>query len=163
MEDQAAPPLAGRLRLDGISRDRRAPALCLIAAMALAAAFFLWETRGQAFFSDEWSRYAIYPNASFEYSLHGTSGHLIIGHILLYRLVLEGFGADSYLPFRLLAAILSLACAWLFFAYARERANAWLAAAAAIMLLFLGAAWEVVATPYGIWSACCRSPAGWRR
>ena len=118
--------------------------------MALAAAFFLWETRGQVFFSDEWSRYAIYPNASFEYSLHGASGHLIIGNILLYRLVLEVFGADSYLPFRLLAAILSLACAWLFFAYARERANACLAAAAAIMLLFLGAAWEVVATPYGI-------------
>lgn len=124
--------------------------MCLAAAMALAAIYSLWITRDQTFFSDEWSRYATYPDSSFTVSLHGASGHLILGNILLYRALLELFGADSYLPFRIVAAGLNLTCAWLFFAFARDRADPWLVGAAAILLLYLGAAWEVLATPYGI-------------
>src|ERR671914_204466 len=122
----------------------------LILATAVAIAFSLWESRGQTYFSDEWGRWITYPDRSFEYSLHGASGHLIFAQVWLYRAVVEVFGAASYLPFRLIAAALLAACAWLFFLWARERVDPWLAAAAAGVLLFLGAAWEVVATPYGI-------------
>lgn len=82
----------------------RAQSRVLLLVTAVAVGFSLWESRGQTFFSDEWSRWITYPERSFEYSLHGASGHLIIGQIWLYRAVLEVFGAGSYLPHRLLAA-----------------------------------------------------------
>lgn len=122
----------------------------LLLATALAVAFSLWESRGQTYFSDEWGRWITYPDRSFEYSLHGASGHLIVVQIWVYRAVVEVFGAGSYLSFRLIAAALLAGCAWLFYLWAREEADPLLAAAGATILLFLGAAWEVVATPYGI-------------
>ncbi len=40
-------------------------------------------------------------------------------------------------------------CGLLFYALARTRAGAWPSLAATLVLLFLGSAWEVTATPYG--------------
>lgn len=141
---------AHKQRLLNWSRRKSAPAFCLAGMAALAAIFSLWVTRDQTFLSDEWGRFIFYPAGSFELSLHGLSGHLILGHIFLYRALLEEFGAGSYLPFRITTLCLNLGCAWLFFIYARDRADPWLAVAAATLLMFLGSAWEVIATPYGI-------------
>jgi hypothetical protein len=115
----------------------------------VAVTLNLWETRGQIFFSDEWGRLLFY-NGGFETLLRGYSGHLVVLHALLYRGLLDAFGADSYLPFRITEALLLGAAGLLFYALARSRYETWPCVFATLVLLFLGSAFEVVATPYGI-------------
>ena len=128
----------------------QAPVVLLAAVSVIAAGWFLVLTSGEYFFSDEWSRFSFFPNVDFEWTLHGTSGHLIFLNALLYRGLLEVFGGDSYLPFRLTCLALQLAAVWLLYFYLRPRVNAWLVVGCATPLLFLGSAWVVTASAYGI-------------
>ena len=121
-----------------------------MASVAVAVALNLWETRGQTFFSDEWGRLMFYDSGGLETLLRGHSGHLVALHALLYKGLLEVFGAGSYLPFRIIEALLVGACGLLFYALARGRAEPWPCLLATLVLLFLGSAFEVLATPYGI-------------
>ncbi len=108
----------------------------------------LWETRGQIFFEDEWSRF-LYAGSSIDSLLRGFTGHLVVLNTLLYKTLFTLFGA-RYLPFRVVEALLLGACGLLFYALARSRARPWPCVAATVVLLFLGSAFEVTATPYGI-------------
>lgn len=134
----------------GWIRQPQGPVLALGLVSALGAAWFLVLTSGEYFFSDEWSRFSFFPNVGFEWTIHGTSGHLIFLNVLLYRGLLEVFGGDSYLPFRLTCLGLQLAAVWLLFFYLRSRVNPWLAVGCTTPLLFLGSAWVVTASAYGI-------------
>ncbi len=125
------------------------PTVVLLAFVAIAMALNLWETRGQTFFSDEWSRF-LYADRSLEELLRGHSGHLVFLNTALYKVLLHVFGAHSYAPFRVVEALLLGACGLLFYALARSTAGPWPSVAATLVLLFLGSAVEVTATPYGI-------------
>ena len=126
------------------------PQAVLAAGVLIAVALNLWETRGQTFFSDEWTRLMFYNDGGLETLVRGHSGHLVALHALLYTGLLEIFGADSYLPFRIIEALLVGACGLLFYALARARAEPWPCLLATGVLLCLGSAFEVLATPYGI-------------
>lgn len=128
-----------------VERPEAVLAACIVIAMALN----LWETRGQTFFSDEWSRY-LYADKSVEDLLRGHSGHLVVLNTVVYKALLYAFGAHSYAPFRLVEAVLLGACGALFYLLARGRAGPWASVAATVVILFLGSAVEVTATPYGI-------------
>src|SRR3954454_17148970 len=135
----------------GLSRIAARPYAILLACVLLAVVLNFWETRGQTFYSDEWGR-LFFPNSqndSFESLLRWRSGHLVVLHVLLYKGLFGVFGADSYLPFRIVEALLLGICGLLFYSLARTRAGSWPSVAATVMLLFLGSAWEVTATPYG--------------
>ena len=95
-----------------------------MASVAIAVALNLWETRGQTFFSDEWGRLMFYDSGGLETLLRGHSGHLVALHALLYKGLLEVFGAGSYLPFRIIEALLVGACGLLFYALARAPGGA---------------------------------------
>ncbi len=123
------------------------PRAVLLASVALAVALNLWATRGQTFFEDEWARFLFYDN-SLESLLQGYTGHLVVLHTLLYK-ALFGLGG-GYLQFRIVEALLLGVCGLLFYAFARSRAQPWPCVAATTVLLFLGSAFEVTATPYGI-------------
>lgn len=125
------------------------PVVVLLAVVAVAMALNLWETRGQTFFSDEWSRF-LYADRSLEDLLRGHSGHLVFLNTALYKVLLHVFGAHSYAPFRVVEALLLGASGLLFYALARSMASPWPSVAATLVLLFLGSAVEVTATPYGI-------------
>ena len=134
-----------------LSRIAARPHVILLAFVLIAVLLNFWETRGQTFYSDEWGR-LFFPNAdndSFTSLLRWRSGHLVILHVLLYKGLFGVFGADSYTPFRIVEALLVGTCGLLFYALARTRAGAWPSLAATLVLLFLGSAWEVTATPYG--------------
>jgi type II secretory pathway pseudopilin PulG len=134
-----------------LSRIAARPHVILLVFVVIAVALNFWETRGQTFYSDEWGR-LFFPssdNDSFASLLRWRSGHLVILHVLLYKGLLGVFGADSYTPFRIVEALLVGMCGLLFYALARTRAGAWPSLAATLVLLFLGSAWEVTATPYG--------------
>ncbi len=125
------------------------PQVLLAACVAIAVAVNLWVTRGQTFFSDEWGRLLLYGD-SVDSILRGYSGHLVLVHALLYKAVLGLFGADTYLPFRLIEASLVGICGVLFYLLARASSGPWGSLAATVVVLFLGSAFEVTATPYGI-------------
>ena len=127
------------------------PIPILAAGVVVAVALNFWETRGQTFYSDEWGR-LFFPssdNDSLESLLRWRSGHLVFLHVLLYKGLFGAFGADSYLPFRIVEALLVGICGVLFYVLARSRARPWPCVFATLVLLFLGSAWEVTATPYG--------------
>jgi hypothetical protein len=126
------------------------PHVVLAASVLMAVALNLWVTRGQTFFSDEWHRLTFNTNDSLDPLLRGYSGNLVALHALLYKALLGLFGADSYLPFRITEALLVGTAGLLFFAFARSRAGPWPCLAATLVLLFLGSAFEVLATPFGI-------------
>ena len=109
----------------------------------------LWVTRGQLFFSDEWSRLVLDSGASFTELLRGHSGHLVILHSLLYRGLFTVFGAGSYLPFRVVHSLLVGLAVLLFFMLTRSETRPWPAVFATSLLMLLGSAWEVLATPWG--------------
>jgi hypothetical protein len=73
--------------------------------------------------------------------------YLIAVPTLVYGALAETLGAGSYVPYRILGALLVALAAGLFFAVARRRAPEPLALGCSILLLFFGAAAEVVAIP----------------
>ncbi len=149
MEHQDAYQSSDRIGATGVARISERPQLVLAAAVIVAVGLNLWMTRGQTFFSDEWGRFT-FDSSSLESLLRGYSGHLVVLHFLLYKALFDLFGADSYLPFRLVEAGLVGTCGLLFYAVARIRAEPWPSLFATLIVLFLGSAWEVVATPFGI-------------
>jgi hypothetical protein len=81
-----------------------APEIAFAALLLLGAVLVMVETRGLSFFGDEWDfvvdRRGISPHVLLE--PHGP--HLSLLPILVYKAMLQVFGADSYVPYRLLAA-----------------------------------------------------------
>jgi hypothetical protein len=125
------------------------PLPVLIAVVVAAVAFNFFQTRGQTLYSDEWGR-LYFPHHDFESLLRWRTGHLVVLQVMLYKGIFEAFGADSYLPFRIVEAALVGTCGVLFYALARTRARPWPSVAATAVLVFLGSSYEVLATPYGI-------------
>jgi hypothetical protein len=76
--------------------------------------------------------------------LEAHNEHLVLGPLLVYKTLFQIFGVESYLPYRLTVVALDLLCAGLLYALARRRMGPLPALVPAIVLLFLGTAWEAV-------------------
>lgn len=132
-------------------------ALALV--MAGAAVLILWAGRGTGFVSDELlyygrlvelpDRFATFDSAGAEYFLAPFSGHLQTAGKLVYEGLFAVFGPD-YVVFRVVALALFLLCAGLVFVLARRRVGGLVALAMAVLLLFLGAAWELMLWPFDL-------------
>ncbi len=135
--------MAGRLK-------RLPLAWAVFAAAAVAsAALILVVARDTTFSGDEWGilfRLAHDPLSTALFK-PPPDKYLIAVPTLMYDAIAASFGASSYLPYRLLGLALTVLAAGLFLALAKRRAPLVLALPCAILLLFLGAAWEVVAIP----------------
>lgn len=127
--------------------------------MTLAAGLMLWAGRGTGFVSDELlyfgrmvelpDGFVSFDSAGLEYYLAPFSGHLQAAGKLIFEALFALVGTD-YLVFRVVAVALVLLCAGLVFVLVRRRAGAMVALAAAVLLLFLGAAWEVMLWPFDL-------------
>ncbi len=65
--------------------------------------------------------------------------HLIVGLVVIYKLLLAGFGMDSPVPYHVVSTLFYLLAAVLLFAYVRRRVGDWLALFATSVILFFGA------------------------
>jgi hypothetical protein len=110
-------------------------------AMAISAALVLWEGRHMTFFNDEWDLILHRRGHDPTIFLRAKNGHLILVPLLIYKTLLAIFGA-SYTPFRVTAVAFGLLCAGLVFVLVRRRVGDVPALAGAVLLLFLGVAWE---------------------
>lgn len=108
--------------------------------------------KGQTLKGDEWvyaSRVATLP--LFEAVFEPPAGkYLLALPLLLYKAAFSTIGVAHYLPYRLAGLALTVAAAGLFFVLAARRVGYIVALPASVLLLFLGSAGEVTATPLRI-------------
>jgi hypothetical protein len=118
-------------------------------AMAVAAGLILYLNRGTTFFLDELAWVYDSPNLSGAGDvLEPHNGHLIATSRLVYKAILEVFGAE-YVVFRVVAVLTVVLSAGVFYALVKRRIGALPALAPALVLLFLGSAWQHVVIPVG--------------
>jgi hypothetical protein len=125
-------------------RERLAWALAA-GALLVAAAFLLFEGRGQTFFVDEWGfGYLGRQSWSLHALLEPDNGHLAVLPVVITKASLGLFGAATALPIRLVAVATHLATALMLFLIVRERLGAVWALLPTVLFLFLGAAADVL-------------------
>jgi hypothetical protein len=100
-----ASPTAGlpqrRLRRPALGASEAAFAALLLLGFLVV----LYETRRLSFFGDEWDFLLDRRGLSADVLLRPHGPHLVVGPVLIYKILLQVFGAGSYLPFRVLAAL----------------------------------------------------------
>lgn len=128
-----------------------APARALFVLAALASAGLLlalgWDL---TFLLDEWSFLLDRRELSTDALLQPHNEHLVLGAVLVYRALLELFGMDSQLPFRIVSTLAFILSVSLLYVWIRRRVGDWLALAACVLVLFCGAAWEDLLWPFQI-------------
>ncbi len=124
--------------------------LVLAAAMLVAAAAILHLTRGFTFYYDEWN-FVVNRQDSTSDSFFGPHNeHMVLVPVLIFKALWAVGGLNEYWTFRVVVVALHLLVAGLLYALARRRVGPVLALAPALILLFLGTAWEIILWPFEI-------------
>ncbi|MGE0068488.1 MAG: hypothetical protein AB7T48_14175 [Solirubrobacterales bacterium] len=118
------------------------PLLVLAAAAIASFAWILSLDSQLTFIADDWELLVAREGTGASYFLDSLNGNLIIGLGVAYRLLRAVFGLDSATPFYVVSIGFFVLSAILLFVYLRRRVDDWLAVLAAILVLFLGAAFE---------------------
>ena len=139
------------LRRGLAAAGRAHPATILfVAAAAASAGLLLFLGSRLTFFLDDWEFLIYRRGFNAEAILHPHGENIAIGPVLVYKALLATFGMDSAFPFRVVAVATFIASVATLFVYVRSRAGEWVALAAAIAILFLGAAWEDLLWPFQV-------------
>ncbi|MGH2962257.1 MAG: hypothetical protein ACRDL3_08705, partial [Solirubrobacterales bacterium] len=126
----------------------------LAVAMAIAAALILYLNRGTTFYFDELNLLFKSPGLGLHEVIEPVNGHLGAVTTLVYKAVLETFGAD-YVAFRILHVLAFLLAAGLFYALVARRIGALPALAPTLVVLFFGAAASHVLLAIGFGHFVC--------
>lgn len=121
---------------------QRAPLALFVAALAASALLLFSLVSHLTFVGDGWELLAGRPDWTADTFLRPFNEHPIVIPALIYKFLLTLFGMDSALPFYAVSISLYLLCAVLLFVYMRRRIGDWGALGGALLLLFLGAAYE---------------------
>lgn len=127
---------------------RHAVTLLLTGAVLASGAVLLALGSRLSFFLDDWTFLVYRPDFDAESVLAPHNEHIAVGLILVYKAVLAAFGMDSALPFRVVSTCVFLLSAVLLFFLLRRRVSPPAALLGAILVLFLGAAWEDLLWPF---------------
>ncbi len=127
-----------------------APTLLLGVALVASAALMLALTWDTTFFQDSWAFIVDRRGYSADVFLVPHNEHIVLIPVAIEKLFLETFGLGTMLPEQVLLTLMLCAVAVLVFVYVRRRLGSWPALIAALLLLFLGAAWEVLLWPFEI-------------
>jgi hypothetical protein len=120
----------------------RTPILLLAVALAASAALVLSYDRHLTFLGDDWRVLTSRDGWSAHVLLKPFNEHLILLPTVAFKVLVELFGMGSALPFYLVSISLFLLCAVLLYVYLVPRVGEWAALVGAILVLFLGAAYE---------------------
>ena len=94
------------------------------------------------FIADDWELLVARDGLSADTVFKPFHENIVVGPVLVYKVLQSTFGMSSAMPFYAVSISLFLASAVLLFAYLRSRVGDWLALVAALLILFLGAAFE---------------------
>ena len=123
-----------------MSAGRARATLALICAGSMLTLIVLG-TR-LTFFNDDWAFLLQRPGFTADALLDAHNGHLSVLPVLTYKLLVELFGFDSQLPFRLVLGLSFAALGVVTYALVSARAGRPAGLVAAALLVFLGPAWE---------------------
>jgi hypothetical protein len=129
---------------------RRAPYLLLAAAFAVAAVLFLVLTRHFTFLLDSWEFLMNRRGFNADAFLKPHNEHIVVIPVAIEQLFLHLFGMDTARPEYVLLTIGLLVSDYLLFVYLRRRVGEWMALFGALLILFLGPAWELLLWPFEI-------------
>jgi hypothetical protein len=134
--------------MDRLNRDM--PLVLLGLATAASVALLLYLTRDFTFLQDTWEFLMNRRDLSTDALLSPHNEHIVVIPVAIEQVFLRVFGMADATPEYVLLAISLATTAYLLFLYVRRRAGAWPALFAAVVLLFLGPAWEVLLWPFEI-------------
>jgi hypothetical protein len=118
--------------------------------MAAAAGVLLSYGSDLTFFQDSWEFLMHRRDPSVANLLEPHNEHIVLIPVLITEASLRLFGMESMTPELLLLVALLLGSAALVFVYARRRLGPWPALFAAVLLLFLGPAWQDLLWPFQV-------------
>jgi hypothetical protein len=116
--------------------------LLLAAAMAISAGILVVLGSKVTFVLDDWTYILYRRDFSADAFLMPANEHLVGGAVATWKLLLDGFGIGSIVPFRVVSTAMFLLGNWFLFVWIRRRLGAWPALFATVPMLFLGAAYE---------------------
>lgn len=134
-----------------MARWRTDPASALLAVAVLASGALLLALGSKlTFLLDDWT-VLVYRRGFTEQAILDPHGeHILVVPVLAYKALLGIFGMGSAFPFRVVSTAMFLLSCVLLFVYLRRRVDERLALAGAVLVLFLGAAWEDLLWPFQV-------------
>ncbi len=121
---------------------QRAAVACLAVATIAAAIWLISLDSHLTFIADDWELLVKRQGWGADYFFDPYHENIVVGPAILYKLLLLVFGMGSALPFYFVSIGLFLSSAVLLFVLLRRRVGDWPALVAAVLVLFLGAAFE---------------------
>jgi hypothetical protein len=118
------------------------PWLLLGAAVIASFAWLLDLDSELTFIADDWLLLVKRHDLTANYFLHPFHGNIVAAPALIYKVLQGTVGMESATPYYGLALATFALSAVLLFVYLRPRVGDWLALFAAVLILFLGAAFE---------------------
>lgn len=129
---------------------RDGPLIGLIVALAGAAILLIALGWQLTFFQDTWAFLMERQPWSADSLLGPHNEHLVVLQVATDKVLVEVFGMGTNHPEMLLMTATLLGSAVLAFVWIGRRIDRWLALMAAVLLLFLGSAWQVLLWPFEI-------------
>jgi hypothetical protein len=123
-------------------RAKNPATLLLAVAMAVAGVVIVVLGSKLTFILDDWT-YVLYRR-EFDADAFFTPAneHLVAGAVVVWKLLLSGFGMGSLVPFRIVSTAMFLLGDWFLFVLIRRRVGPWPALFATVPVIFMGAAFE---------------------
>ena len=130
--------------------DPRLPLVLFGLAAAAAGVLLIVLSSRLTFFIDDWDLLLHRRGLSFDVFLQPHAGHPSMLLVALYKAIQVTFGMSSVTPYAIASTLVFLVSVALLFVWMRRRVGAWLAFAGTLPLLFLGAAYEDLLTPFQV-------------
>jgi hypothetical protein len=118
--------------------------------LAVAAFVLLSCAAGLTYFQDAWEFLLNRRSFTADALLQPHGEHIVVFPVAIQQALLGAFGMDSARPGDVVLVVALLLSATLVFAYVRRRLGPWPALIAAVLLLFLGPAWQDLLWPFQI-------------
>jgi hypothetical protein len=126
----------------GAIRLKNPASLLLAVAMAVAGVVIVVLGSKITFVLDDWTYILYRRELSADAFFTPANEHLVAGAVVVWKLLLSGFGMGSLAPFRIVSTAMFLLGDWFLFILIRRRLGAWTALLATLPVLFMGAAFE---------------------
>ena len=130
--------------------SRNAPALLLAAAAIATVVFTLVVGSHASFYADTWDTLMNRRDPSVDAWLQPHNEHWVMFPVIITQICLRLFGMTSTLPEYVVLSAFLVAAAVLLYVYVKRRLGPWFGLYAAVLLLFLGPAFEVLLWPFEI-------------
>lgn len=128
--------------MGGAIRAKNPATLLLAAAMAVAGVLIVVLGSRLTFILDDWTYILYRREFSADAFFTPANEHLVAGAVVVWKLLLSGFGMGSTVPFRVVSTAMFLLGDWFLFVLIRRRLGDWPALLATLLVLFMGAAFE---------------------